>query len=241
MESSSSQGGSSAAAGWKEVPRSADRVPLRSPRTYYNTFYALRLSVSVRSRPVEVIRGKNGPRLACGGVFQANPPLQPVLDRLFLLLRPHGVAGFERCFADPSPIIEIALEDRDSSVVSLLQNMEDISFRVWLILFQALSADQEGEKGDIKNPITPAGYLSGSGCQIDLLFLAPNPHRKEVNIFPVTLANRQHIEDLATSSMVFDFSSAMARFLRETTAKDTKGKVCMYVCTYVCFHGSMFP
>ena len=197
-----------------------DRVPLRSSRTYYNTFYALRISASIRSQPVEVVHGKNNPRLSCGG-FKSTPFFQPVLDKLFQLLVPYGVVGFERCFSDSVPIIEIVLEDRDSSVVSLLQNMEDISFQAWLTFFRALTVDL-GE-GDTKNPVTPAAYQSGSNCQIDLLFLSPNHDRKEVEILPVSLANRQHIEDIATASMVFDFSSAMLRFFNEPTAKKTKG------------------
>ena len=200
--------------------RPMDRIPLRSSRTYYNTFYALRISASIRSQPVELVHGRNNPRLSCGA-FKSTPFFQPVLDKLFQLLAPYGVAGFERCFSDSVPIIEIVLEDRDSSVVSLLQNMEDISFQAWLTFFRALSADLEDT--DTNNPITPAAFHSGSNCQIDLLFLSPNHGRKEVEILPVSLANREHIEDLATASRVFDFSSAMLKFFNEPTAKKTKG------------------
>lgn len=199
-----------------------DRIPLRSSRTYYNTFYALRISARIREQPVELIHGKKSPRLSCG-TFKSSPLFRPVLDKLFQLLAPYGVAGFERCFSDPCPIIETSLEDKDTSVLNILQSLEAISFQVWLTFFRALSVDSVEADGG--NPASPAAYRAGSSCQIDLLFLSPNHYRKEVEIIPVSLANREHIEDLATSSMVFDFSSAMLKFLSEPSAGKAKGKV----------------
>ena len=190
-------------------------VPLKIYRTFYNSFYALRLQVRLRGQPIELIFGRTNPQLSCK-TFPATS-FAPVLQELFQVFSQYGVTNFGRCWSDPLPIVEVEFEDLDFSVKSLLASLEEIEPLLWRVFHDAFKNECLSAGKQMKSSTSGNGFRSGSpqhsvACSIEVLFFTPNHYRREVDILPVTLANYGHMEKQMESSLVFDFPSAIQQY-----------------------------
>ena len=182
-------------------------------RTFYNSFYALRLQVRLRGQSIELIYGRTNPQLSCK-TFPTTS-FAPVLQELFQVFSQYGVTNFGRCWSDPLPIVEVEFDDLDFSVKSLLESFEEIEPLVWRVFHDAFKSEclssgkQPKQYGNGHRSGSPQQSMS---CSIELLFFTPNHYRREVDILPVTLANYGHMEKQMESSLVFDFPSAIQQY-----------------------------
>ena len=207
-------------------------VPLKVYRTFYNSFYAIRLHVRVRDQVAELILGRSNPQLSCRA-FPAttNPSFVPVLEELFCLFAQYGITNFGRCWSDPLPIVEVEFEDLDFSVKSLLESREEIEPQTWKLFHDAFKSESifpgkpessKAQETRTSHCRSPQEMISGS-CRIELLFFTPNHYRREVDILPVTLANYHYMEKQMEASLVFDFPSALQQFQKRDMPSPVTG------------------
>lgn len=196
-------------------------LPLKVYRTFYNSFYAIRLQVRLRGQPVELIFGRTNPQISCKD-FPATS-FVPVLQELFHLFSKHGVTNFGRCWSDPLPIVEVEFEDLDYSVRSLLESIDETEPKAWRIFYDAFKKECSSA-GKLDKVKTRENGLSRSRsgsplraveCSIEILFFSPNHYRREVDIMRVTLANYTHVEKQMEKSLVFDFASAIQQYQKQ--------------------------
>ena len=134
-----------------------------------------------------------------------------------------------RCFSDPLPLIELAVEGTEE-IRSLLLNRDTIASYLWVIICNEfisaskdtgiglLKGEEDRDPSAVRFQLT---YRPGNTCSLDLYLISPNSQQREVYIHQVTLANLAQANNMMMSSLVFDFSSAMPSHLNHAPYKST--------------------
>ena len=202
-----------------KVPTSFQNLPVKVTHAFHNNFYALRISILIKGEPVELKVSREVPVLYCKNLT-CSIAFRPIFDKLQQLLKEFGVSCFLRCFSDPLPLIEIAVDTSDA-IKRLLLNRDEIMSYIWVMVcneFISMSNDigvalLKDESRDLNAVRFQLTHRPGNNCSIDLFMICPNGHQREVEIYPITLANLDHASKLMMSSLIFDFPTAMSSFL----------------------------
>ena len=209
----------------KSSPPLSDRMtpllhelPIKVNQTFHNSFYALRLAVLIKGKPVELSVSENS-KLTCEHLT-CSISFQLIFNKLQQLLKEFGISNTVRCFSDPFPLIELGIETIQQ-IRNLLLHRDEITSYIWVMIcneFISTSIDIDiglfkGESRDSNATRLQLTHRPGNSCYIDIYLISPNCHQREVDIYPITLANVEHANKLMMSSMVFDFPAAMSSFL----------------------------
>ena len=193
-------------------------LPVRVTQTFHNSFYVLRLNILIKGQPVEVNVSEE-PKLSCE-YLTCSIAFRPIFHKLQQLLKEFGVSGIVRCFSDPLPLLELAV-DSVEGIKKLLSHRDEVTSYIWVMIcneFISTSKDigialLKGERKDSNAVRFQLTHRPGNNCSIDLYMMCPNSHQREVDIYPVTLANLDHANKFMMSSLIFDFPAAMSSFL----------------------------
>ena len=192
--------------------------PIKVIQSFHNSFYALRVTILIKGKPVELNISEE-PKLSCEHLT-CSISFRPIFNKLQQLFKEFGISSTIRCFSDPLPLIELSIESIEQ-IKNLLLYRDEITSYIWVMIcneFISTSKDigivlLKGESRDSNAIRFQLTHRPGNNCYIDLYLITPNSHQREVDIYPITLANVEHANKLMMSSLVFDFPAAMSSFL----------------------------